>query len=84
MLMRFYELGTPAERAAQILGIPVDGVREFYKNRVFEATHGGEARPRQIPKAESNLYSEARRIADAHLEAKKNEKDISERVSNHR
>lgn len=71
MLKRFYEMGTPAERAAQILGIPVDGVREFYKNRVFEANHGGEARPRQTAKAESGLYSHARRIADAHMEEKK-------------
>lgn len=78
MLKRFYEIGTTAERAAQILGIPVAGVREFYKNRVFEANHGGEARPRQIPKAESNLYSEARRIADAHLEAQKSGQGVSE------
>lgn len=71
LLEKFYEQGTTAERAAQILGMPVSVVREIYKNRLHERTTG-EARPMQQPKAEKGLASQSYKQAMRYLEEQKN------------
>lgn len=72
LIETFYQQGTTAERAAQILGLPVSVIREAYKNRFHENTHKGEPRPKQQPKSEKGLAAQSFEQARKYLEERKN------------
>lgn len=67
MLEELYKVGTPAEKAAFILGLSKSVVKKLYLNQMLDLGNESENFVVRSPKAERGLYERSRKIADKYL-----------------